>query len=293
MEVGKGGEQRWRYDPFRPLDFRWQDACRTVARQAAKWTDRNDPVVRMLVRYQRSLDPASKIRVGRVERNQFAAIKAAQELAQQNDLLRWQVEALILAGATDSVVAERCGLAPATIAAYETAFFSVRQSLGAWCYLITRAVGHGPSRGFQDDELRQFWCWSALAGGLPIIDALVDGFRAACRPGDPPSLHVYLRDDAPLPLELQAFVASAVLPPARPLDWTYFGWNLQLIEADALRCPATARERVAKEMVKAARDLLAGKPLLVPNCTATSDEGQDCVRDGTDEMMEHANVHRT
>ncbi len=292
--------ERWRHDPFRPLDFRWQDACRVVAGQSAEWADRNDPVVRMLVRYQRSLDQTIKVRIRREEKSQFAAVQAAQELAQGHDLYRGQVEALILAGATDDEVAKRCSLAPATIGAYEAVFFTVRHCLTAFAYLITRVVGHGPWRGFQDDELRQFLCWSALAGGLPLVDALVEVFHAACRPGDPPHLHVYFREDAPTPSGLQAFVAGAVVPPERGLDWAYIGWHVRLLEAGTNQCPAAsiaAREDIVRELVEMARELLTGKPIPEPRrqsgCKVVRDGVQGCLREGANTIREPENGHLT
>ena len=256
--------QRWRCDPFRPLDFRWQDASHVVTGRPTQWADRDDPVLKALIRHQRSLDPANTIRVSRQEREHFAAIRAAHELAQHDKPLRWQAEALILAGASDDEVAKRCVLEPAVVATYEAAFFAVREAAKAHLYLFQQTVGPAVQRGFRNDEVRQLWAWAGMAGGVLLVDELVAAHRSCHRPADQPRLDRYLCCEC-VPLELKACVASLVLPRSpSAFDTEYLDCDAKLLEAGTLQRPDAAistRERVACDVVRLGQAVLAGKPV--------------------------------
>jgi hypothetical protein len=77
-------------------------------------------------------------------------------------------------------------------------------------------------------------------------------------------LAVYLRHDAAVALDLQAFVASAILPHFGPAGKAWERSTLLMREADVSPDPdrrAFLRERAQKYIVCCARACLAGKPL--------------------------------
>ena len=209
------GDDLWRWSPFRPLNRRAIDAARLAAGRLRKWSSAADPWVSQYADYLRLAGTGGE-QGTEPPGPEFAAIEAAHELAQLADPRRWQIEARLVGGQSDAEIAAICGLTPDVISWFEALHFSVRRSLRAWAYILKHCVGPGRWIGFRADELAQFWRWATLAAGPLLLDRLIDTFHAVRKPNEAPTLAVYLRQDAAVALDLQAFVASAVLPPHGP-----------------------------------------------------------------------------
>jgi len=253
----------WKSDPFRPLNRRAIDAARLVAGRSRKWSSEADPWVSHYADYLRLARTATE-QGTEPPGPEFAAIKVAHELAQRADPRRWQIEARLVGGQSDAEIAAICGLTPDVILWFEALHFNVRQSLRAWAYILMHCVGPGRLIGFRGDELAQFWRWATLAAGPLFLDRLIDALHTALKPNEAPTLAVYLRHDAAVALDLQAFVASAVLPHFGPAGKAWERSTLLMREADASPDPdrrAFLRERAQKYFVCCARACLAGKPL--------------------------------
>ena len=193
-----------------------------------------------------------------------SAIGEAQALAHEDGPRRWEVEARLLAGQTDEEIAGHCNLPSQAVAQYEAIFFHVREIRRAIDYLLVHVIGDGPHRGFRDHEVRSFWAWTALAGGPVAVDLLIRTFHEVRKPDQPATLSVYLQPKAGIRLDLQAFVATMVLPPWAGAEQALRVLGLRLLEAQATVDPRRReflRERSQKDTVRCAQAFLAGKPL--------------------------------
>jgi hypothetical protein len=195
-----------------------------------------------------------------------AALEAAYEVFTGDGPTRWELEARLLAGQSDAEIGARCGLSDDAISAYEAVFFTVRPCT-AVDYVLTHAVRRGVWCGFGNEELRQFWAWCGLTGAPVLVDSVVDAFRQVHGRGQPPTLSAYLRPDAGIAPDFQAFVASSVLSPFGPTAEVFLALQLRALEADAADDPDRAafiRERIRGDLIRYGRAFLAGKRLPVP-----------------------------
>jgi hypothetical protein len=151
-------------------------------------------------------------------------------------------------------------------------FCDIRQSLSAGDYIQVHLIGPGAHGGFHDHEVGRFWASIALGGGPAVLDQMIEVFHAARRSDQPAGLSVYLQPDAGVPIDMQATVASTVLPKTGPAAEAFCGMHLLLIESRAADDPdraACLRERARDWLIKCARAHLAGKPLPRPRRRAT------------------------
>ena len=200
--------------------------------------------------------------VGQASDNQ--ALAAAHNVFAEDGPQRWELESLLLIGLPSDQIGERCGLPPNVIDLYEQVFFAVRTCLKAQVYLLIHVVGDGRDRGFQDNEVRNFWAYMALSGQPTILKLLIDTFHRLRCPGERPVLSIYLRPGADIARRLQACVASTILPPHGPAGKAWTEINLRQLEAEAAADPdrrAFLLEQVRNYHVRTARAVLAGKPL--------------------------------
>jgi hypothetical protein len=128
-------------------------------------------------------------------------------------------------------------------------------------------VGPGVQSGFKDDEVGRFWTWMGLAGGPVILDQLITVFHAVHPSGQPARLSLYLQPDAGVPPEMQAAVATAILPQSDAVAQAFFESHLLLMQAKAAEDPDRAaflREKARDWIVRCGRAFLAGQPLPRP-----------------------------
>ena len=174
------------------------------------------------------------------------------------------MEARLLAGQSDDQISARCARLPDVISQYEELFFNVRPRLRAWAWVCNEVIGPGLQNGFADRQVGPLWMAFAYHGGPLVLDALLDAFHVAWRPGEPATLSVYLRPNAGITPQIQAAVAAAILPRFGPSAEAWLELRLLLSEADAAGDEdrrALLRERARAHLVRCARAHLAGAPL--------------------------------
>ena len=91
--------------------------------------------------------------------------------------------------------------------------------------------------GFADHEVRALWAALGYHDGPVALDAFIDAFHAAWRPGEPATLSVYLRPDNGVDPRIKAGVASQVLPHYGAAGKAWCEIRLQQMEADAAADP--------------------------------------------------------
>ena len=228
-------------DPSRPPCWRWLLAGEILEGLHADMDD-SDGDLQALVAFRAAMAAGQE--------NDNQALDAAYKVFTEDGPQRWELEARLLAGQTDAMIAERCGLTEESVTWYESIYFSIRGSLGAWGYIRQHVIGAGIDCGFRNDELRAFWAWLTFSGQPLAIELLIDTFHRVRRPGESPTLSVYLRPDANVAPRLQAFVASAVLPHFGPADKAWTEIKLLQLEAEATADPDRRRfsARTSKEL---------------------------------------------
>jgi hypothetical protein len=222
-----------------------------------------DTALKAAVTFRAQLDATGASTMKAAEGHDMA-LAAAYKVFVADGPQRWEVETRLLAGQTDGQIAQRCGLTAEAVTWYESIFFNIRGSLGAWAYIRQHVIGAGIDCGFRNDELRAFWAWLTLSGQPLIIELLIDTFHRVRRPGEPPTLSLYLRPDADVAPRLQAFVASVVLPHFGPGSKAWTEIKLLQLEARATADPdraALLRERARDYLIGCGRACLAGIPL--------------------------------
>ncbi|MCY2987813.1 MAG: hypothetical protein NTY19_08120 [Planctomycetota bacterium] len=243
----------WRVDPFLPLAWRAEDARCLVAGERPRWSCKKEPGVAEYTGYLRSLDATKAKRRRSGDQERWAAIAAAHEFAQRNDPLRWEVEARLLAGQSDDEIGRRCGLPTDVVQQFERLFFNVRESLDARNYILVHAIGFGHLVGLGDQELNRLWRKYAYAGGVVVLDALVEAFHAAWNPAEPATISVYFRDDSPASVSLLANIAVNSIPRNAETDAVFQVLHVRLREAESAKPEGRAarlRDEVKDLMVE-------------------------------------------
>lgn len=104
MEVVTMGKECWRWDVFLPADWRAKDAARLAAGKETRWADDDDVYIAVYAGYLQAL-AAGTTEPPDEAAAQLAVIRAACELAERNDPLKWEVQARLLARQTDEEIA--------------------------------------------------------------------------------------------------------------------------------------------------------------------------------------------
>ena len=189
-------------------------------------------------------------------------ISEARAIFDADNLCRWELEGYLLSGQSDKEVASRLALSPRTVATYVSLFFDLRAFVDEPEWLASKMFGSAFTLSFRDDQLQQFWAWIGICGGPVMLKKFVSEFHAAWRPSTPPLLSVYLAPDAPVALNMQALVASFILPSNAKTAPILFETHLGLIEADRETDSAGRSEKIdqlMRTMINFTRGFLAGK----------------------------------
>ena len=252
------------WDGFLPVDWRAQDAESLLAGGETTWANADDAVVSVYADYLKAHAGPREALPATAARSSWSAIAKASEIAEQDDLRQWQLKARLLARQADAEIADRLGLPAEAITWFERLFFSVRDCLDARSYISNQVIGSCLQDGFNDRDVGPFWLTVGYYGPSGVLDAVLDAFRTAWRPGDPIALSVYLRPDIRIDPRIQANVAALVLPRNDRVAGALFELHIQFQEANLVEDQdrrAVLRERVAARLVRCAVRFLAGKPL--------------------------------
>jgi hypothetical protein len=262
IAAGKQTSHLRQFDPFRRPSWRWDLAGRIARGEVPRRNDL-DAVAAAAVAFRQTCEPpeahpCARRHLGSLDHD----IASVVELHEAGGPLAWEIESRIVAGQDDITVATCCGLSPRVVGLYERLFFNVRECLDSRAYLMRHVVGHAVWEGFRNDQVGRFWAWAALSGGAAVLDLLVTSFYMVHVPGQPPALSGYLTDVVDLPL--QSFVASSVLPMNGAVAGIHAGLHAGLAKADTV---GTGRDDVQRDLVRCAREYLAGKPVFDPQMT--------------------------
>lgn len=125
---------------------------------------------------------------------------------------RWAIEALILAGAPNELIAERLGADPGVIEAYEAVFFNVRDRLEQPLYIINVVMGEAVARGVQERQYDLLWKLFAYHGGIHTLDAVMQRAVKMQKPAGHEDVAQFFQDFAVNTMKQKAAVATLTVP---------------------------------------------------------------------------------
>ena len=252
---------RW-LAPLPPLDWRWHATCQAahgvpVPSDLADFIDVDAVVYLKVLAACRTDDERAAVQARR------PAFTEALTIYTGNDPQTWEIQSRLAAGATDAEIASRCGMDAAIVADFERFFWSVREffDLPGWLYRKLFPGWLWPT--FRDDELDRFWLFAALDGGAATLDIFIEAFHAAWKTGTAPVLSVYLQPNSPVPLNMQAAVATFVLPANQNTAEAWITSHLRLMQVEAMPDPRQSEIaflRLRQDFAAYARGVLDGKP---------------------------------
>jgi hypothetical protein len=122
--------------------LRWRRVEHLVGHRRRPFYGRDDPATWLAWRFRRLLGHChTKVRRECLARWFPALDEAYRFHTAVEPFKRWELEARLLAGETDGVIAARCGMTVGGVQAYHDRFYAVRSCLPAAAYVLTVLLG--------------------------------------------------------------------------------------------------------------------------------------------------------
>jgi hypothetical protein len=197
--------------PHRPVDWRWQIACRFAIKGFnLRFQDWH---LYWAVRFRWALLQWEDELFGKNSRdNAAAALNAAYEVYHAGSgPARWELEARILANEPAESIGQRFNLSTEAVDWYEALFFNVRDCLKATGYVTHTVIrSHDPWQGLPSD-LGRLWKVIGYYRGPEALDEMI-GFTAPPPAANKVELHKYLEEQTRRAINCKAFVAIEMVP---------------------------------------------------------------------------------
>jgi hypothetical protein len=201
------------HDPLQPLDRRWLRAGYLVEHDLPPSPRHDDAWVERAVAYRRALaacgDDEDRLRLA--ERMPAVAQAHALRLADP-PLLRWAVEARILAREPFETIAWKCALSPEGVEAYERLFFNVIDKLDASSWIACQVIGPRIHHGLGEQDLDVLWRFVGYTYGPVALEAFLYGTVGLPRPASADEAAAVLARDAEALFARRKLVATHLLP---------------------------------------------------------------------------------
>lgn len=261
-------------NPWRVPQWRWLRANSVVDNTGPLPTPRRDGPdgykwIRRAARFRR-LYNQNDDEVGRCRlAMEFPAIFWAHYAWENNEQpMKWAIEAHILARETNKEIAFKVGCAPEIVEAYEAIFFHVREKLNFREYILNSVMSDAVTRGLSDRHYDLLWKLFGYSGGPHVLDAMIGKLvnpMWAARSDDVPS---FFQDAALNIMKKKAAIASLTVP-------INSNTHLNLIEAFVKYVEI---ERTTDSMGKAQDQIVANLNsmlTMLPFGVGTKKSGQD------------------
>lgn len=200
-------------NPWRPGDWRWQRASLLAADEIARNRRLDDPVVVRLERFARAVlvaeNPADATSLALREPD----IYWAYQLYRQDDpARRSEVEARILGGESREAIAGKTGISVKMLAAYEDAFYDVRDKLPHRSYVLHTLIGTALHRGMQERDYPLIWKYLSFTHGVMVFEAFMHHAIQPTRPTDADGVRACLTDGGRNALLRKQWTAATTVP---------------------------------------------------------------------------------
>jgi hypothetical protein len=201
-----------RHDPCPPLDRRWLRAGYLVEHRLDP-SPEDDAWVRQAITFLSALtacpDEDARRRLG----ERMPALAQAHALRQADPpLLRWVVEARVLAREDFPTIGRKCGLLPEAIAAYEALFFAVLDKLDAPGWIACQVIGRKLQTGMTEQDLDVLWRLAGYNYGPVMLDVLVHNTTNPLPPETPAEVAEVLVREAEALFARKRALAVQLLP---------------------------------------------------------------------------------
>jgi hypothetical protein len=159
---------------FREVDWRWRLAILARSVQLPVLKELEDPWVKRVRTFHEHCE-AGDISPSDPEAAALdGAIWGACRIWNNRDpVVRAEVEARILAGETDEIVARRVGYPVDAVAAFERLFFNVRERIEATSYIMIFVIGPAVHLGLSPDDYPAIWKLLGYHLGPVALDLLM------------------------------------------------------------------------------------------------------------------------
>lgn len=208
-----------RDNPMRPPDWRWQRAMGVVdgsqpnpgrkfdGALGYRWIKR---AVNFKVAYENcGSDDLALRRLANMTPDIYWAHKLWH---QDKQLMRWDVEARLLARCNNFEAAYSLGLPDAVVEAYENLFFNVREKLQHSQYILHCVIGEAVQRGLSEREYDTLWKIYGYYYGPHVLQTMTSKFVNPGWCASPDTAGSTLQDDAISSLKYKAAIAAKTVP---------------------------------------------------------------------------------
>jgi len=207
-----------RDNPYRPVDWRWQRALGVIDGSQSRPGRRSDghqgySWIKRIVNFKNAWENCSDDNAFRRLANQTPDIFWAHYAWRNEDQqMRWDIEAQILARCTDHEIGFACGVAPEVVKAYENIFFNVRDKLLHKRYVTHCILGPSLQRGLSEREYDVLWKVFAYFYGPHVLEALVTKMINPVWCTTPDTVNSTFQDDAVSTMKFKAAMAAKTIP---------------------------------------------------------------------------------
>jgi hypothetical protein len=202
-------------DPFLPLDYRWAWASWLVTEGEPLDVGRDDLWTQQAYHYLQERATCKKPADFQRLAERMPAVHQAHALTRLDpQLLRWAVEARILAREPFGVIAQKCALTPEAVEVFERLFFAVVDKLNSPTWIVTRVFGmqlYVPS----ENDLDTIWKHAAYSYGPLVLDAFLHGTVNTERPQNAEQLNQLMAREMDDLFARKKCLAAEILPVTR------------------------------------------------------------------------------
>ncbi len=211
-----------RFNYFRTLHWRW-DLAQCLVRECRLLKPFGDDRAFAAVQFLREQSDCSARRSRLRFQDRWQHLLSARQLGETKTSVRWEIQARILTGETDKLIADRFGIAPETVGWFESLFFHTRDRLRAYDW-VASVIGLGLRYGVEADDIDKSWMSFGFFGGSLVLDAVIAASiryglvrdHPVCERTDPRAFETHLLESAHL--AVRAMMLPAELPLARLVE---------------------------------------------------------------------------
>jgi hypothetical protein len=223
-----------RHNPFFDLNWRWRRATFLAGQAEPDWHEQDDAWVRRALTFAAALDRCRDTTDWERLAGEMPEVYQAYVLFNSADdppLLRWVIEARILANEPFEDIGRKCGLLPGAVEASERLFFSVRERLHADSWVICRVVGPKAFYGMTEKDVDVWLKIVGYSAGPLALDSLLLHTSGFPRPETPAEIDEALARAAGTLFRWKRLLASHLLPvtPETALQVLQLSGHLQMI----------------------------------------------------------------
>jgi hypothetical protein len=210
----KGPILHSRMNPDRPPDWRWQRALGVIAGTdpppSRKWDkDSGYGWIKKAIKFVQKREAIANINdeydLAFTMSDVYWAFNMFSDKA---NIIRYSIEAHVLAGSSDLDIAMRVNLAPSVISTYCNLFFDVRDRMSCRQWVVHSIIGVAVHNGLAEREYDLLWKLYGLMMGPQMLDVLELKFINPNRPISPDMVGNAIEDDVVSTMKLKASLAA-------------------------------------------------------------------------------------